>query len=238
MDYIEYVHDLIGNQVMLAVENSNIILFHRVSTYHQPGGYDTGVSALENFVNNNTENCTIKRCYMKESGKNTDRESYRNFVEMVHQTENPVIICLSWYALGHQTKEKIDLWYYLKNNNGRLLCLQPSFMDSNNKGTEMLFTIMAVTDEQAFDEQALRRKAGVDHAKSKNKYKGRKQGSLGKKIPPPDDLRQLYDAGWSVTKIQRFYKCSRVSIYKRLRQAGCEFTSSLRNPDGHNQYVR
>lgn len=128
----------------------------------------------------------IEKCYEeKVSGKNTNREKLKEMLDFVRSGDTIYIADFS--RLGRNTKDLLDIIEYCDKKGVAVVSAKEDFDTSTANGKLMLTMLSAI---YTFEREILleRQKEGIEIAKSKGVYKGRKE----KDIPNFNELYELY----------------------------------------------
>lgn len=112
--------------------------------------------------------------------------------------------------LGRSTRDVLNLVHELESKGAALRVLEPEIDTSKPEGRIILTTLSMVAEmELTFIKE--RQRAGIEAAKAKGVYKGRKR-SIDR-----DAVQRLRDEGVGATEIARRLGIGRASVYKVLR---------------------
>jgi DNA invertase Pin-like site-specific DNA recombinase len=112
--------------------------------------------------------------------------------------------------LGRSTRDVLNLVHELEAKNAALRVLEPEIDTSKPEGRIILTTLSMVAEmELTFIKE--RQRAGIEAAKAKGVYKGRKR------TIDREAVQRLHRDGVGATEIARRLGIGRASVYKVLR---------------------
>lgn len=142
------------------------------------------------------------------SGRNrTGRTELETVLEFIRPGDTLVVVKLD--RLGRSTRDVLNLVHELESRGAALRVLEPEIDTSKPEGRIILTTLSMVAEmELTFIKE--RQRAGIEAAKAKGIYKGRKR-SIDR-----DAVQRLRDEGVGATEIARKLGIGRASVYKIL----------------------
>ncbi len=111
--------------------------------------------------------------------------------------------------LGRSTRDVLNLVHELEAKGAALTVLEPNFSTRDPTG-HLLVTVLGMVGQLERDFLRERQRAGIDAAKGRGVYKGRKASV------PVMRIRELRDAGFGPTAIARELGVSRMSVHRAL----------------------
>jgi DNA invertase Pin-like site-specific DNA recombinase len=128
-------------------------------------------------------------------------------LEFLRPGDTLVVVKLD--RLGRSTRDVLNLVHELETKGAALRVLEPEIDTSRPEGRIILTTLSMVAEmELTFIKE--RQRAGIEAAKAKGVYKGRKK-SIDR-----DAVRRLRSEGIGATEIARRLGIGRASVYKVL----------------------
>lgn len=173
--------------------------YARVSTFSQSN--DLQVTRLR------AAGCDVVR-YEAVSGRSrVGRTELETVLEFVRPGDTLVVVKLD--RLGRSTRDVLNLVHDLESKGAALRVLEPEIDTSRPEGRIILTTLSMVAEmELTFIKE--RQRAGIEAAKAKGIYKGRKK-SIDR-----DAVQRLREEGVGATEISRRLGIGRASVYKVL----------------------
>jgi DNA invertase Pin-like site-specific DNA recombinase len=151
--------------------------------------------------------CSIVR-KEKVSGKSRDgRDELAGIMEFIRAGDELVVVKLD--RLGRSTRDVLNLVHELEQKGASLRVLEPEFVTSSDTG-RILVTVLGMVAEMERNFIRSRQQAGIEAAKAKGTYKGRKPSV------PVDQVQALKAQGKGPAEIARELKISRQSVYRAL----------------------
>ena len=179
----------------------------RVSTIEQ--NLDRQREALERY--------DIEKWYEeKVSGKDTKRERLQDMLDFAR--EGDVIYIHDFSRLARSTKDLLDIVEQLKAKGIGLVSVKEN-IDTNTAGGKLMLTMIGAINEFERTNMLERQREGIEIAKRKGRYKGRKPV-----VVDEDALTQLWDEykvrRTSKPKMAETLGISRMTLDKLLRERG------------------
>ena len=142
------------------------------------------------------------------SGRNrSGRTELETILEFIRSGDTLVVVKLD--RLGRSTRDVLNLVHELETKGAALRVLEPAIDTSKPEGRIILTTLSMVAEmELTFIKE--RQRAGIEAAKAKGVYKGRKRSI------DPDAVQRLREKGIGATEIARRLGIGRASVYKVL----------------------
>lgn len=155
-----------------------------------------------------TYGCEIIRAE-KVSGKSREgRDELASILEFIRQGDE--LVCVRLDRLGRSTRDVLNLVHELQAKGASLRVLEPAF--STNEGTGMmLVTVLGMVAEMERQFLLERQKVGIEAAKKRGAYKGRKASV------PIDQVREMKAAGHGPSAIAKELRISRMSVHRALK---------------------
>lgn len=151
------------------------IAYIRVSTVDQ--NEERQIKAMENL--------RIEKYFLeKVSAKDTNREKLIELLEFVR--EGDIVYIKDFSRLARSTKNLLDIVEQLESKKVKLISLKENLDTSTSTGKLMLTMIGAIYEFERFN-LLERQREGIEIAKEKGKYKGRK------KIEYPSNWVEVYN---------------------------------------------
>jgi len=154
--------------------------------------------------------CEIVRAE-KVSGKSRDgRDELVAIMQFIRTGDELVVVRLD--RLGRSTRDVLNLVHELEAKGAALTVLEPAFSTRDPAGP-ILLTVLGMVAEMERRFIRERQQAGIEVAKAKGVYKGRKP------TVPVDRVKAMHLAGHGPTEIARTLKISRMSVHRALTDA-------------------
>jgi DNA invertase Pin-like site-specific DNA recombinase len=145
----------------------------------------------------------------KASGKSrTGRDELASILEFIRPGDELVVVKLD--RLGRSTRDVLNLVHELELKGAGLRVLEPEFCTSTDTG-RILVTVLGMVAEMERRFILERQRAGIEAAKKKGVYKGRKPSV------PVDEVRRLHQQGKGPAEIAAALGVSRMSVWRTLR---------------------
>ena len=176
--------------------------YARVSTYDQDhGSQETRLK---------TAGCDVIRAE-KASGKSRDgRDELQRIMDFIRAGDELVVVKLD--RLGRSTRDVLNLVHELESRGAALTVLEPSFSTKDATGS-ILVTVLGMVAEMERKFIRERQQTGIEAAKAKGIYKGRKPTA------PIDRVREMAAAGIGATAIAKETGLSRMHVYRLTKSA-------------------
>ena len=173
--------------------------YARVSTLSQSN--DLQVTRLR------AAGCDVVRQEAVSGRSRVGRSELETILECVRPGDTLVVVKLD--RLGRSTRDVLNLVHELESKGAALRVLEPEIDTSRPEGRIILTTLSMVAEmELTFIKE--RQRAGIEAAKAKGIYKGRKK-SIDR-----DTVQRLRAEGVGATEIARRLGIGRASVYKVL----------------------
>ena len=144
----------------------------------------------------------------KVSGKSrAGRDELAAILEFIRPGDELVVVKLD--RLGRSTREVLNLVHELEQKGAGLRVLEPEFCTSTDTG-RILVTVLGMVAEMERRFILERQRAGIEAAKKKGVYKGRKP------TVPADEVRRLRGEGKGPAEIAEALGVSRMSVWRAL----------------------
>lgn len=173
--------------------------YARVSTMSQSN--DLQVARLR------SAGCDIIRAESVSGASRKGRTELETIVEFIRPGDTLVVVKLD--RLGRSTRDVLNLVHELESKGAALRVLEPEIDTSKPEGRIILTTLSMVAEmELSFIKE--RQRVGIEAAKAKGVYKGRKR-SIDRVA-----VQRLRNEGIGATEIARRLGIGRASVYKVL----------------------
>jgi DNA invertase Pin-like site-specific DNA recombinase len=177
--------------------------YARVSTLSQSN--DLQVTRLR------AAGCDVVRQEAVSGRSRVGRSELETILEFVRPGDTLVVVKLD--RLGRSTRDVLNLVHELESKGAALRVLEPEIDTARPEGRIILTTLSMVAEmELTFIKE--RQRAGIEAAKAKGTYKGRKK-SIDR-----DAVQRLRAEGVGATEIARRLGIGRASVYKVLKSSG------------------
>ncbi|WP_067622865.1 recombinase family protein [Alicyclobacillus acidiphilus] len=174
------------------------------------------VSSLDQNEDRQLEGVELDCKFMdKLSGKNTERPELQRMLVYVRQGDKLVVHSLD--RLARNLADLLSLVKQLNDKGVEVHFLKENLVFNGNNNTPMSMLMLSMLGAFAEFERALikeRQREGIEIAKKKGVYKGRKP-SLNK--TQAEELRQRAAAGEPKSALARAFGISRETVYQYLR---------------------
>ena len=154
--------------------------------------------------------CEIVRAE-KVSGKSREgRDELASILEFIRPDDE--LVCVRLDRLGRSTRDVLNLVHELEAKGAALTVLEPSFSTRDPAGS-LLVTVLGMVAEMERKFILERQKIGIEIAKAKGIYKGRKP------TVPVQRVREMHAEGHGPSSIAKVLRISRMSVHRALRAA-------------------
>ena len=144
----------------------------------------------------------------KASGKTrAGRDELAAILEFIRAGDELVVVKLD--RLGRSTRDVLNLVHELEQKGAGLRVLEPEFCTSTDTG-RILVTVLGMVAEMERRFILERQRLGIDAAKKKGVYKGRKPSV------PVDEVRKMRMEGRGPAEIAAALSISRMSVWRAL----------------------
>ena len=151
--------------------------------------------------------CDIIRAESVSGASRKGRTELETIVEFIRPGDTLVVVKLD--RLGRSTRDVLNLVHELESKGAALRVLEPEIDTSKPEGRIILTTLSMVAEmELSFIKE--RQRVGIEAAKAKGVYKGRKR-SIDRVA-----VQRLRNEGIGATEIARRLGIGRASVYKVL----------------------
>ena len=142
------------------------------------------------------------------SGKSRDgRDELARIMDFLHAGDELVVV--KFDRLGRSTRDVLNLVHELDTKGAALTVLEPAFSTKDAAGS-ILVTVLGMVAEMERKFIRERQQAGIEAAKAKGIYKGRKPSV------PVQRVREMRKAGHGPTAIAKALGISRMSVHRVL----------------------
>ena len=155
--------------------------------------------------------CEVVRAEKASGGSREGRDELAALLDFVRSGDELVVVKLD--RLGRSTRDVLNLVHELEIKGAALTVLEPPFSTRDAAGP-ILITVLGMVAEMERKFIRERQQAGIEAAKAKGIYKGRKP------TVPVDKVRELRAAGHGPSAIAERLKISRMSVHRALRTGG------------------
>src|SRR5215217_1005615 len=156
------------------------------------------------------EGCRVVRSE-RASGKSRDgRDELARIMDFLHAGDELVVVKLD--RLGRSTRDVLNLVHELEAKGAALTVLEPAFSTKDATGS-ILVTVLGMVAEMERRFIRERQQAGIEAAKTKGVYKGRRPSV------PVEKVREMREAGHGPTAIAKALGVSRMSVHRALARA-------------------
>ena len=155
--------------------------------------------------------CEIIRAETGSGASRVGRTELRDVLEFLREGDELVVHRLD--RLGRSTRDVLNLVHELDGKGASLRVLEPEVTTAGDLG-RMVVTVLGMVADMELKFIRDRQRAGIDAAKRKGVYKGRK------KQVDEDRIRQLAGQGIPKARIARDLGVSRMSVYRALKSGG------------------
>ncbi len=161
-----------------------------------------------------TQDARLKACGCeiirkeKASGRSrSGRDELAAILEFIRPGDELVVVKLD--RLGRSTRDVLNLVHELEQKGAGLRVLEPEFCTSTDTG-RILVTVLGMVAEMERKFILERQRVGIEAAKKKGIYKGRKPSV------PVEDVRRLHGEGKGPAEIATALGVSRMSVWRAL----------------------
>ena len=155
--------------------------------------------------------CEIVREEAASGRSRAGRSELETILQFIRPSDALVVVKLD--RLGRSTRDVLNLVHELESKGATLRVLEPEIDTSKPEGRIILTTLSMVAEmELTFIKE--RQRAGIDAAKAKGVYKGRKR-SIDR-----DAVQRMRNEGIGASEIARHLGIGRASVYKVLGGTG------------------
>jgi DNA invertase Pin-like site-specific DNA recombinase len=145
----------------------------------------------------------------KVSGKSLEgRDELAGILDFIREGDELVVVKLD--RLGRSTRDVLNLVHNLESQGAALTVLDPAFSTRDAAGP-ILVTVLGMVAEMERRFIRERQQSGIEAAKAKGVYKGRKVSVSA------SDVHRLRAAGKGPTAIAKELSISRMSVYRVLQ---------------------
>ena len=145
----------------------------------------------------------------KASGKTrAGRDELAAILDFIRPGDELVVVKLD--RLGRSTRDVLNLVHELEQKGAGLRVLEPEFCTSTDTG-RILVTVLGMVAEMERRFILERQRAGIDAAKKKGVYKGRKPSV------PVEQVRKMRGEGKGPAEIAAVLGVSRMSVWRALK---------------------
>lgn len=155
--------------------------------------------------------CEIVRSETGSGASRDGRTELETVLQFVRAGDELVVHRLD--RLGRSTRDVLNLVYELDNKGASLRILEPEITTAGDMG-RMVITVLGMVADMELKFIKDRQRAGIEAAKKKGVYKGRK------KTVDEMAIRDLAQKGISKAQIARDLGISRMTVYRTLRSDG------------------
>lgn len=187
------------------------IAYVRVSTAEQ--NEQRQIEALKQY---DIDKWFIDKC----SGKDTDRQKFREMIEFVR--EGDTVYVMDWSRLSRSTVDLLKIIDSMDKHNIQLVSLKENFDTNLSTGRLMLSLIAAINE---FERQNLleRQREGIAIAKAQGKYTGRKPVKRDEQLVM-ELIYAIKSKQISVSEAARRLKVTRATVYSLIARYEAKYS--------------
>jgi DNA invertase Pin-like site-specific DNA recombinase len=157
--------------------------------------------------------CEVIRSETVSGASRDGRSELATVMEFLREGDELVVHRLD--RLGRSTRDVLNLIHELEAKGASLRVLEPEVTTAGAMGN-MVITVLGMVADMELKFIRDRQRAGIEAAKQKGVYKGRR------KTVDDVEIRRLAEAGTSKAQIARDLGISRMSVYRALNEAAPE----------------
>lgn len=157
--------------------------------------------------------CEVIRSETVSGASRDDRSELATVMEFLREGDELVVHRLD--RLGRSTRDVLNLVHELDAKGASLRVLEPEVTTAGDMG-RMLITVLGMVADMELKFIRDRQRAGIEAAKDKGVYKGRR------KSVDDNEIRKLADEGIAKAQIARDLGVSRMTVYRALADAETE----------------
>lgn len=157
-----------------------------------------------------TAGCDVVRSETGSGASRDGRAELDTILQFLRQGDELVVHRLD--RLGRSTRDVLNLVHELDGRGASLRILEPDITTRGEMG-RMVITILGMVADMELKFIKDRQRAGIEAAKDKGVYKGRK------KTVNEDDIRRRVASGEKKTQVARDLGISRMTVYRALSTA-------------------
>jgi len=151
--------------------------------------------------------CTIIRKEKASGGSRKGRDELAAILDFIRPGDELVVVKLD--RLGRSTRDVLNLVHELEEKGAGLRVLEPEFSTMTDTG-RILVTVLGMVAEMERKFIRERQQAGIEDAKARGVYTGRKASV------PVAKVREMHKGGQGPTAIAKALGVSRMSVYRAL----------------------
>ena len=155
----------------------------------------------------NHAGCEIIRSETGSGASRDGRPELETILEFLRDGDELVVHRLD--RLGRSTRDVLNLVHELEAKGASLRVLEPNVTTAGEMG-RMVITVLGMVADMELKFIRDRQRAGIEAAKQKGVYTGRK------KLVNDNEIRRLASQGHSKARIARDLKVSRMTVYRAL----------------------
>lgn len=152
----------------------------------------------------------------KMSGANRNRPELQRMLDDLQAGD--VVVVKSLDRLSRSLTDLFSIVNTIKEKGADFKVLDNKDMDTTSPHGKLLFGMMGVIAEFERDMIKQRTKEGIEVAKAKGKYQGRKQGSITLKGEPLKRFKEFYKLGANKSMMAREFNVTRATIYRWIEE--------------------
>jgi DNA invertase Pin-like site-specific DNA recombinase len=154
--------------------------------------------------------CAPIRKEKASGGSREGRDELASILEFVRPGDEVVVVKLD--RLGRSTRDVLNLVHELEGKGAALTVLEPAFSTKDATGS-VLVTVLGMVAEMERKFIKERQRVGIDAAKKRGVYKGRRTSVSLEKV------REMAAAGKNSSEIAQALKISRMSVWRVLNNS-------------------
>jgi DNA invertase Pin-like site-specific DNA recombinase len=157
--------------------------------------------------------CEIVRSETGSGASRIGRAELETVLQFVREGDELVVHRLD--RLGRSTRDVLNLVHELDEKGASLCILEPEITTAGDMG-RMVITVLGMVADMELKFIKDRQRAGIEAAKTKGVYKGRK------KTVDAAAIRKLASEGFNKSQIARDLGVSRMTVYRTLQNDGSD----------------
>lgn len=189
-----------------------IAAYCRVSTQHQKN--DSQIAEIEKWLKAHSYDLDQVRWFIdKESGRTLKRQEFSQLQRAVFDGAVKTIVVWKLDRISRRLKDGINLLSDWCNSGVRVISITQA-IDLTGAVGRMIAAVMLGLAEIELEYRHQRQTAGIEVAKKKGKYKGRKPGTTKAK---PERATELRAKGLKITEIAEALGASKRTVLRYLQ---------------------
>lgn len=154
------------------------------------------------------EGCQIIRCEKVSGASRQGRTELATIIEFLREGDELIVTRLD--RLGRDTRDVLNIVHECEQRGAYVTVLEPH-VSTKGEMSKVILTVLGMVAQMERRFIKDRQREGIERAKAVKVYRG------GKRRLDYSEIQKLYDQGLSAIAIAKQFECSRMQVYRILK---------------------